>query len=166
MKALEELRIFSNMNLGKNPILQVFLSGQPELQTNLSRPRLKQIVQRVSVSYQLSSFNLVVSNEYIWYRRTRASGNANLFDSEACAAAYLFSRGVPRIVNLICDTALVLGPREGTPRVGVQIMLYALDTMQAGGLSNHLGVSEVFDKDKLIAEIYEITSQIWAISAQ
>lgn len=166
MKALEELRIFSNINLGKKPILQVFLSGQPELLKKLNRPELRQFAQRISVSYQLSPFSLAETRNYIRHRLTRAGGNANIFDDEACAAAYRLSQGVPRVINLICDAALVFGFGEGITRIGLRSMLDVLDTMQAGGLSNLPGVSDDLDKEKLIAEINVMTGQLWAGAAQ
>jgi len=165
MKALEELRIFSNINLGKQPILQVILCGQPELLTKLNRPELRQFAQRISVSYKLSRLNLSETREYIRYRLKRAGGNANLFNDEACAAAYRLSQGVPRVVNLICDAALVFGFGEGVSRIGLKSMLDVVDTMQAGGLSNLPGIADDFDKEELIAEINVMTGQLWAGTA-
>lgn len=165
MKSLEELRIFSNINLGKKPMLQVILCGQPELLQKLNRPELRQFAQRIAVSYKLSRLNLAETRDYIRYRLRRAGGNANLFNDEACAAAYRLSQGVPRVVNLICDAALVFGFGEGVSRIGLKSMLDALDTIQAGGLSNLPGIADSFDKEELIAEINVMTGQLWAGTA-
>jgi len=166
MKALEELRIFSNINLGKKPILQVFLSGQPELLKKLNRPELRQFAQRISVSYQLAPFSLAETRDYIRHRLTRAGGKANIFDDEACAAAYRLSQGVPRMINLVCDAALVFGFGEGLTRIGLQSMLDVLDTMQAGGLNNLPGGSDGLDREKLIAEINGMTNQLRAVASR
>lgn len=166
MKALEELRIFSNKNLEKKPILQVILCGQPELLKKLNRPKLRQFAQRISISYQLSPFSLAETRDYIRHRLKRAGGNANIFSDEACAAAYRLSQGVPRVINLVCDAALVFGFGEGVNRIGLQSILDVLETMQAGGLSNLPGITDDFDKEELIAEINILTGQLWAGAAQ
>lgn len=165
MKALEELRIFSNINLGKRPMLQVILCGQPELLDKLNRPQLRQFAQRISVSYKLSRLTLTETRDYIRYRLWRAGGRADLFDDGACAAAFRLSRGVPRVVNLICDAALVFGFGEGVRRIGLKCMLDVVDTMQDGGLSNLPGIADNFDKEELIAEIGSMTTQLWSGTA-
>ena len=72
---------------------------------------------------------------------------------------------MPRVINLICDAALVFGFGEGITRIGLKSMLDVLDTIQAGGLTNLPGISDDLDKEELIAEINEMTSQVWTVVA-
>jgi len=160
MKALEELRILSNVNLEKKPILQVILAGQPELLEKLNRPQLRQFAQRISVSYQLSAFTPQETRDYIRYRVTQAGGNANLFDIEASTAAYWFSQGIPRLINLVCDSALVHGFGEGWNRISLRCMLEALETLQTGGLNNLPGIVGTVDRHQLSADIRNMAEKI------
>lgn len=121
-QALEELRMLSNVNSEKDQVLQVILAGQPGLRDNLRDPRLEQFAQRISVDYNLEPLNAEETREYIRHRLNIAGGSPDIFDDEACAAVFRYSGGIPRLVNLLCDTALVYGYAEQTLRIGAQLI--------------------------------------------
>ena len=121
-QALEELRMLSNVNSDKDQVLQVILAGQPGLRDNLRDPRLEQFAQRIAVDYNLTPLNSEETREYIRHRLSVAGGNPDTFDDEACEAGFRYSGGIPPVVHLLCDTALVYGYAEQTPRIGVQLI--------------------------------------------
>ncbi len=111
-EALEELRLLSNLQTEKEPLLQVILVGQPNLRDRLRHPSLCQLAQRVSVHYHLSPLNLQETKEYVHYRLARAGGSG-IFTESALDKLYSFTRGVPRRINAWCDLALVAAFAEG-----------------------------------------------------
>ncbi len=121
-QALEELRMLSNVNSDKDQVLQVILAGQPGLRDNLRDPGLEQFAQRIAVDYHLTPLSSDETREYIRHRLTIAGGSSDVFDDEACAAVFRYSGGIPRLVNLLCDTALVYGYAEQMPRIGARLM--------------------------------------------
>lgn len=106
-KALEELRMLTNINADRDQLLQIVLVGQPELLDILQKPQYAQIAQRVSVEYHLESLDLEEVREYIHYRLSVAGSEAEIFEEDAIKAIYFFSGGVPRLINTLCDYALV-----------------------------------------------------------
>ena len=122
MEALEELRMLSNINVDKEQMLQIILVGQPELRDVLRRPELHQLAQRVSVDYYLDTMDPNETFEYIRHRVAIAGGDENLFDIEAVKEIYEASKGVPRLTNTICDTALVYGYAEQAKMIGPGII--------------------------------------------
>ncbi|MDQ1362961.1 MAG: ral secretion pathway protein [Pseudomonadota bacterium] len=109
---LEELRMLSNINADKDQVLQVILAGQPALRETLRKPELMQFAQRIAVDYYLESLNRDETCEYIQHRLEVAGGDINTFTEAACHAIYRYSGGTPRLINLLCDTALVYGFAE------------------------------------------------------
>ena len=113
LAALEELRMLSNLETEKSKLLQVVLVGQPTLREKLGAPELEQLRQRITVSYHLAPLDADDTHKYINHRLRRAAVGAPLeFPREATGLIHTRSRGVPRIVNIICDAALVFGYAE------------------------------------------------------
>jgi len=114
MKAdtLEELRMLSNINADKDQVLQVILAGQPALRETLRRPELMQFAQRIAVDYYLEALNEQETHDYIQHRLQVAGAQQAIFTDDACSAIYQYSGGTPRLINLLCDTALVYGYAE------------------------------------------------------
>lgn len=119
---LEELRMLSNVNSDKNQILQLILVGQPELRVTLRSERLMQLAQRVSVSYHLDTLKQGETALYIRHRISVAGGSPDIFNDAACKAVWYYSRGVPRVINVLCDTALVYGFAEEKDMVNAKIV--------------------------------------------
>ena len=119
---LEELRMLSNINSDKDQVLQVILAGQPALRETLRKPELMQFAQRIAVDYYLESLNRDETCEYIQHRLDVAGGSADIFTEAACHAVYRYSGGTPRLINLLCDTALVYGFAEQTPVIDAPLI--------------------------------------------
>ena len=120
--ALEELRMLSNVNADKDQVLQLILVGQPELRATLSRPTLIQFAQRVAVDYFLVPLESEQIGSYIRHRLEIAGGDPALFKPEACQLVYHHSEGIPRLINLLCDTALVYGYAAGKQKIDVELV--------------------------------------------
>jgi type II secretory pathway predicted ATPase ExeA len=106
---LEELRMLSNINSEKDLVLQVILAGQPDLKDTLKKPELKQFAQRISVDFHLSALSSVETSAYIQHRLVAAGATDDIFTPDACRLIHHYSGGVPRLINLLCDTVLVYG---------------------------------------------------------
>ncbi len=108
-EALEELRVLSNINSGKNLLVQIILTGQPELRNKLSDPKIQQFAQRIGKLYHLMPLDREETHEYIRHRISVAGGKPDLFTDEACKIVHTSSGGVPRTINQLCDSALIYG---------------------------------------------------------
>lgn len=106
-EALEELRMFININSGKDEVLQLVLIGQPELRDLVSRPEMRQFAQRVAASYHLGAMDAKTIRGYIPHRLKVAGTERRIFTGPAISLIYEVTKGVPRLVNQICDLALV-----------------------------------------------------------
>lgn len=111
-EALEELRLLSNLQAGKDPLLQVILVGQVGLRDRLKHPSLRQLAQRIAVHYHLRPLDRLETKEYIRFRIHKAGGSG-IFTDAALDRLYEYTRGVPRRINAWCDLALVAGFAEG-----------------------------------------------------
>jgi general secretion pathway protein A len=111
-RALEELRLLSNLQTEKEPLLQVILVGQPGLRDRLKHPSLRQLAQRVAIHYHLRPLDEDETKEYIKFRLARAGGSG-IFTASALDKLYSYTQGVPRRINAWCDLALVAGFAEG-----------------------------------------------------
>jgi type II secretory pathway predicted ATPase ExeA len=122
VEVLEELRLLSNVNSEKDLVLQIFLVGQPELRVKLARPELRQFAQRVSVDFHLRPLDRGETHGYIRHRLTVAGGNDALFRPEAIEFVYARTGGIPRLVNQLCDFALVYAFAEGRTSIDVDLI--------------------------------------------
>jgi general secretion pathway protein A len=107
-RALEEVRLLSNIEQG-GALLQILLIGQPELLENLKKPALRQLAQRVAVHYHLPPLDRKETGEYIAHRLGTVGGRPDLFTPAAVDKVFELSAGVPRLINLACEAALVYG---------------------------------------------------------
>jgi type II secretory pathway predicted ATPase ExeA len=108
-EALEHLRMLSNINADKFQILQLILVGQPQLREVLMAPKLHQFAQRISSDFHLSPLDSKEVAKYIDFRLEAVGARRVLFSEEACALIAIASGGIPRMINVLCDTALVYG---------------------------------------------------------
>ena len=120
---LEDLRLLSNLETAKEKILQIVLSGQPELGQKLGNPGLRQLRQRVAVSCRLLPLTREELTEYIQSRLTAAgAADPKLFTRDAEERIFEISTGIPRLVNIVCDNALVIGYALGKKRIGADVV--------------------------------------------
>ena len=109
LETLEELRMLSNINADKNQFLQIILVGQPQLKDMLRTPQLVQFAQRVASDFHLRALNAEEVTRYIDHRLSAVGSTTRLFSDQACNKIAEASRGIPRTINVLCDTALVYG---------------------------------------------------------
>ena len=133
-ETLEELRMLSNINADKDQSLQVILVGQNELRDTLQRPDLVQLAQRISVDYHLQPLSEKETANYIHHRLKVADGRPDTFSDLACKAVHRYSNGVPRLINLLCDTALVYGYAEQKQQIDANLVTQVAKEKQAGGI--------------------------------
>ena len=107
---LEEVRLLSNLETSSSKLIQIMLVGQPELKEMLRRPDLRQLKQRIALSQHLRPFNESEMREYIENRLRKAGFTGRkLFRRDALKSLYRFSGGTPRLINSLCDGAMLLG---------------------------------------------------------
>ncbi len=107
---LEELRLLSNLETTEEKLLQIVLVGQPELDKKLDSVELRQLKQRIALRTQLGALNAKQTQEYIDQRLRIAGADPNsnpIFSPQSVAAIYVYSRGFPRLINIICENALI-----------------------------------------------------------
>lgn len=105
---LEEIRLLTNLETATDKLLQIVLSGQPELEEKLRLPELRQLRQRVTLRYKTAALSKEHTHEYITERlRVAGADSQPIFSREAMDAVYLYSLGIPRVVNLLCEHSLV-----------------------------------------------------------
>jgi len=115
---LEEIRLLSNFELADAKLLQIVMAGQNELSTVLNREDLRQLKQRVSVRLTLPALSRIDVEHYIQHRWTKAGGaTPHPFSAGAMGQIAHWSNGIPRLINVLCDNALVLAFGEGTKAV-------------------------------------------------
>jgi general secretion pathway protein A len=107
-EVLEQIRLLSNLETDKQKLLQIVLMGQPELKTMLAREELRQLRQRILVHYELHPLSLHDMRHYIQHRLSLAGGSGRpTFTPWALRAMHRYSKGIPRVVNNLCDKSLL-----------------------------------------------------------
>jgi len=120
---LEEVRMLSNLETENEKLIQIIFLGQPELKKKLALSRLEQLRQRIAVYYQLTPLDEKDTQKYIQHRLKVASGtNKTFFTKQAIDLIYEFSKGVPRLINQICDSALLTGYIYEKPLIGENLL--------------------------------------------
>ncbi len=133
---LEQLRMLSNVNTEKGLILQTILVGQPELWDLLARPELQQFTQRVSYDYYLGPLDdPEVTRAYVQHRLHFAGADGEIFEPDTYAAIWEATGGVPRLINLICDTALVYGYAEEMKTIGRTVVEQVIEDKSSSVIS-------------------------------
>jgi general secretion pathway protein A len=134
-QVLEELRLFSNINAGGTMLLQTVLVGQLGLRHTLRRQDMRPFAQRIGVDYVLAPLDQAQTHAYIRHRLGVAGpGREDLFTADARDAIFIASRGVPRVINLFCDTALVYGYADQQQSIDANIVNEMLsDKARDGG---------------------------------
>ncbi len=112
---LEEVRMLSNLETDKSKLLQIILVGQPELTKTLGNPELRQLRQRINIRCHLSPLTAVETEEYILHRLEIAGNREAIrFEEDVIDAVYSYSRGIPRLINIICDFLMLSAFAEET----------------------------------------------------
>lgn len=133
MEVLEELRLLTNIETTREKLLQVILIGQPELGAIMQRPELRQLGQRVTARYHLQPFGFKETRAYVRHRLEVAGQRESMFTRAAVWVVHRRSGGVPRLVNNICDRALLGAFARGRRRVTARIVRKAADEVLGPG---------------------------------
>lgn len=122
VEALEELRMFTNINAGKDELLQLILVGQPELRELVAHPKLRQFAQRITATYHLEGLSSKDAKEYIQHRLRHVGGSGDEISTFAIKLIYDETGGVPRMINKLCDLALVYAASVERRVVGIDLV--------------------------------------------
>jgi general secretion pathway protein A len=138
---LEQIRLLSNLETDKEKLLQVILVGQPELNDKLQLRELRQLRQRIMVRYHIAPLAKGEVFAYIQHRLSIAGAESGkvMFTDEALSAVADFSRGTPRLINMVCDRAMTAGFVSGAGVIDLKIVNACLDELSAHAAS---GISE------------------------
>lgn len=154
--SLEELRLISNINADKDQVLQIILSGQPELCTTLNKPELEQFNQRIALDYQLKALSVNEVHSYVQHRLKHSGGNHKLFDKKAISLIAYYSRGIPRMINNLCELALVYGFSDGADVITIDI---ALDVIKDKTKNNDIKIPPFIFDDTKSSDEDELTDE-------
>jgi general secretion pathway protein A len=120
---LEQVRLLSNLETDNRKLLQIVLMGQPELRDRLNNHRLRQLRQRITVRYHLRPLTRHEVNQYVQHRLHVSGGNGTpCFTWPALWRVYHYAQGIPRLVNAVCDKALLAGYVAQTERIGFRLV--------------------------------------------
>jgi len=126
-EVLEQIRLISNLETEDDKLIQIVLAGQPELSTLLERPELRQLNQRIAVRYRLKSMSTIETSAYIRHRMQVAGETGGVsFTLFAYRLIYLYTRGVPRMINILCDRSLLVGYGDERRRITGGIVTRAI----------------------------------------
>lgn len=128
---LEQLRLISNLETENDKLIQIVLAGQPELSTLLNIPELRQLKQRIAVRYRLRPMSMDESRTYIHHRMVVGGETGGVtFSRTALTLIHLYSRGLPRLINNLCDRALLIGYGDERRRITAGIVFKAINELQ------------------------------------
>ena len=173
-QVLEEVRLLSGLESNKEKLLRIILAGQPELSQKLDSPGLQQLTQRVRLRFHLGALSKRETHEYIAHRLEVAGANGRtIFDAAACDTVFRYAGGVPRLVNVLCDTALLCAFADEQTVIDADLVKAAAEELQwvefserlrrqeqhrdaTGGFgtaSRALGRLEVLLRDEFVTEV-------------
>jgi len=164
---LEELRLLSNVNNGRNQPLQIVLSGQPGLRGLLQRGDLIQFAQRISVDYHLQALGEDETPSYIRHRMSMAGGARPVMTTQASIMVHRLTGGNARLINQVCDVSLAYGYAERAPLVTAKIVWRATNDRRAGGIlpvAQH-AFDDLFSPEDAITEEQEVAAAAMISSA-
>jgi general secretion pathway protein A len=137
-QTLEQIRLLSNFETTKEKILQILLVGQPELQAKLDLPDLRQLSQRIAMRCTIPALSHTGTRNYIRSRlRGGGAKDVGLFTDAALTRIAEYARGIPRVINTICDHSLLIGYAEQTRRIDREIVDEAIQYLEAGRRPGH-----------------------------
>ncbi len=125
-EVLEEIRLLTNLETNRQKLLQVIMVGQPELRDMLLKRELRQLSQRITARYHLEPLSKNEVSSYVNYRLETAGANSRLFPESLMDHIYRFSKGIPRLINLICDRSLLGAYVQGKDCVDKKTLLKAV----------------------------------------
>ena len=125
-KVLEEVRMLSGIETDKEKVLRIILAGQPELRETLDSQKLKQLAQRVRLRFHLSALDKRDTRQYIEHRLRVAGGSQTLIAEDTTDVIFRYTGGVPRLINTLCDSALLVSFAKKQSNVGIDDIMTAV----------------------------------------
>lgn len=127
---LEEVRLLANFETNSEKLLQIVLCGQPELRETLNQPGLRQLKQRISLRCTIKPLHIYEINNYIRFRlKIAGAGRVNIFEPSAIELIGRASAGIPRVINNICDNALLYGYAAGQATISDETITDVIETL-------------------------------------
>lgn len=134
VKVLDQIRMLSNYDAEKECLIQIILLGQPELRRKLNQKQLEQFMQRVTMSSHLNRLETADVKEYIQHRlKVAGAPRLDIFNDDAIAAIARYSRGIPRLINTLCEIGMVYGFAEEMPVVGADLIEAIIEERDTSG---------------------------------
>lgn len=149
MQAMEELRMFSNINAEQDELLQIILMGQPQLRDKINHPDLRQFAQRISADYHLGPLNAEETAHYISKRLEIAGATREIFPLRTCELVHQVTGGVPRLINTLCDMCLAYGYADDSRIIDESRLRAFLSTARERGIYNQF--SHLAEPPKLVS---------------
>lgn len=106
-EVLEDIRLLTNLETARGKLLQIALIGQPELDATLESHELRQLKQRIALRFQLAPLSEAQTRGYVWDRLHLAGAHEPIFSLAAIQRVFIYSKGLPRLINTICDNAMI-----------------------------------------------------------
>lgn len=130
-KVLEEIRMLSGLETQKEKVLHIILVGHPQLNELIESPEMEQLLQRVRLRYHIKALSEDETRAYITHRlQVAGMGERHLFAPETFPMIYKYTGGLPRLINTLCDTALVCGYADGQPAITGSVLNSAIEELQ------------------------------------
>jgi len=140
---IEEIRMLSNLESEKHHLIQMMLVGQPELKYKLQQKSLEQFVQRVTVYCHLNGLDMDETSRYITHRlQVAGAEKQDIFTKEAIDVIHQYSRGIPRLINILCDAALVYGFADELNVIDLNVIEDVVADRKVGGIFPENGLDE------------------------
>jgi type II secretory pathway predicted ATPase ExeA len=128
---LEEIRLLSNMETADEKLINIFLVGQPELNQKLSHPKCRPLLQRISIRYHINPLHMTETEAYVKTRLKLAGArDTKIFSKKVIGAIHSYARGYPRMINILCDNALLLGYSNGKKHITVEMIEECYNDLQ------------------------------------
>ena len=143
---LEEIRLLTNLETSQQKLLQIVLVGQPELDQKMDSPDLRQLKQRIAMRCQLEPLQEEETKSYILRRLQRAGANSHantMFPPDTIASVYRYSKGIPRLINTVCDNALIAAYAGKSPSVRPEIIDEVAKDLRLNVMSRPVAVMPV-----------------------
>jgi general secretion pathway protein A len=160
-EVLEQVRLLTNLETANNKLLQIILVGQPELNTLLKRNNLRQLAQRITARYHLLPLSLKDTQAYINHRLAVSGARDPLFTSAATRVVYRYSGGVPRLINIICDRALLGGYVNNNTQIDVPIVRKAVQEVRGENINPSTALGWLIGIGIVTALVILVGSVIW-----
>jgi type II secretory pathway predicted ATPase ExeA len=172
MKVLEEIRMLAGLETRKEKILHVILVGQPQLIEMLDHPEMQQLMQRVKLRYHIRALTEQEVGDYIRHRLgIVGASNRTLFQPDTLPLVYRYAGGIPRLINVLCDTALTCAYADNSPAVTTSVVEAAVKELQWPTYAervekNRFRMKEVTPESGMRGILREQSQVLSAIAAQ